>query len=69
MFEVMSDKDLLEAKNKDLQRRLTSHIKGESVEHICSKCRKHFWNVDDEAIICSFCGCGDMPLHPEKETL
>lgn len=56
----------LETENEDLQRRLMSHIKGESVENICSKCHKHFWNVDDEAIICPFCKCGDMPLHPER---
>ena len=44
-----------EAENKDLRRRLSSHIKGESVESICPKCRKILWFVDDEAMVCPFC--------------
>lgn len=58
----------LQTENDDLHRRLTSHIKGESIEHICPSCNHHFWNVDDEPIKCVFCGCEEMPNHPEALT-
>ena len=48
---------------KDLERRLESHIKGESIEHICRECGKKYYNVDDEPIICPWCNCGYMPAN------
>ena len=43
------------SENKDLQRRLTSHCKGEAVEAQCPDCKLDFWYVDDEPITCPFC--------------
>ena len=55
----------LQAKNKDLQRRLLSHISGESVKHTCQDCLRSFWNVDDEIIKCPFCDSEKMPFTQE----
>ena len=45
-----------------LKRRVSCHQKGEAVKHICRDCLRNFWNVDDEPIICPFCGSNEMPI-------
>lgn len=46
----------LQVENKDLKRRLLSHCKGEAVEGQCFECKKSYWYVDDEPIVCPYCG-------------
>lgn len=45
----------------DMKRRLKAHSAGEAVRHFCRECRKPFWNVDDEPIVCPHCGSKEMP--------
>ena len=49
------------AEIEDLKRRLISHQKGESVRGRCPRCKKWFWCVDDENIICPFCEWTGIP--------
>ncbi len=44
---------------KDLNRRISSHMKGEGIEGYCSRCDRKFWYVDDEPIECPWCGPPD----------
>lgn len=46
----------------DMERRLKAHSAGEAVKHFCRECRKPFWNVDDEPIVCPHCGSKEMPV-------
>ena len=61
---LWAEKQLLESLSRtDMERRLKAHSAGEAVKHFCRECRKPFWNVDDEPIICPHCGSKEMPVH------
>ena len=36
--------------------RLSSHMKGEGCKRFCISCTKPIWFVDDEPLVCPFCG-------------
>jgi hypothetical protein len=38
-----------------LERRLLEHLKGHSLEAVCSDCANHYWYIDDEVIVCPHC--------------
>ena len=54
----------------DYARRLLSHMRGEGVPSECRTCKKPYWYVDDEPIICPHChpkeALGERTLKDEK---